>query len=293
MAQGAELDLIDVRYYTNSSRVYFVDDNEPLQDINTNILKVDNKAVLAKNTANQVTADFAAHQGGGGTGVHTEATPYTSGFMSAADKVKLDSVAVEAQLNILSPSDALELVSRQATLLHTHPAVTTLTDGFMSSADKTKLNGIEAGAKVNNISDANAAILTGGPSENAESLHTHVVPVFVETFDYAAHQGHDHTGISGMVPYTGLLKSPFFSGPTSSGSTVIFIQDFAFTPVSVHAGIRVASATSVYPFYWGAGEEFIIDDLEVDMGNNRGILTYRATGGLGSLSCWMGAYGVA
>jgi hypothetical protein len=84
-------------------------------------------------------------------------TTSVDGFMSAADKTKLDSVASSAAA-LTSATPAAETISATAVVgvsttaaradhVHAMPAlVTTTVSGFMSAADKTKLDGISAGA---------------------------------------------------------------------------------------------------------------------------------------------------
>jgi hypothetical protein len=297
VAQGAENDLKNITYYTNTSEIYFVDDNVPLQDLNDNILTVDNKAILAKTLANQASSDFAAHQGSSGIGVHGEATESVAGFMSAADKLKIDTISVEAQLNILSLIDSLELVSGKPTKLHAHPDATTTIDGFISTADQAKLDGIEFGANVNNFTPLQATTLTGGPSEDANLLHTHVEPPFIETFrETPEHQNEDHTLLTGIGQFTGILKSPYnIVTPVAFNTTLIEFHTFPFTPISVHAGIRNAHFEQMtlpfgIPSIWGGSSSFkFISDLSVS--GNDGVVSYTASGGKGNLQVWIGGYG--
>jgi hypothetical protein len=237
MVQGAEFDLIDIRFYTQTSDVDFVQDNEPVQDLNTNVLIIDDKAILARNTATQADTDFTAHQGAGGP-IHANGTTLVAGFLSVADKVKLDQIDTEAQLNILPPTDALELVGRGTTVLHEHPEVTDSAGGYMSVSLKSKLDGIQTGAQVNNITQPQADLLTAiGGVQDANSLHSHVTPVFVETFDAGDHAATDHTGLPGVVPFSGLTKSTFAIGPSQTGPGItIWNRVYSFTPHTVAAG---------------------------------------------------------
>ncbi len=296
MAQGAENDLKNITFYTNTSIIYFVDDNIPLQDLNDNILTVDNKAVLAKTLANQAESDFLAHQGSSGASEHGEATETVAGFMSAPDKLKIDTISVEAQLNILSLVDSLELVSGKPTKLHIHPAATTTIDGFISIADRVKLDGIEFGANVNNIADVDAVTLTNGPAEDANLLHTHVEPPFIETFTEAIHQTEDHDGLTGIGEFTGLLKSPYnIITPIATSQTLMEFHTFPFTPVSVHAGIRQAQFDPItFPFgipsLWSGSSTFkFITNLSI-VGND-GVVSYTASGPKSHLQVWIGGYG--
>lgn len=295
MVQGAEFDLKDIRFYTQTSDVDFVEDNEPIQDLNDNILTVDNKAILAKNTANTASSTLAAHIGGSGTSEHPIATDTVAGFMSTADKFKLEGIQPEAQLNILSPTDALELVGGAVTVLHTHITVTDLNDGIMTTALKAKLDTIQDGAEVNILSTAEADGLTGG-TPDANFLHTHVTPTFTETFNSGDHSGVDHTGLLGVPSgFPGFTKVSFDTGPTQSGpGTTIFAKPFASFVSDlavITAGIQRIVDTGPQ---WGASETFKIND--VSKSGTTGTVVYEIKKGAGDgftqMNCWIGGYGI-
>lgn len=92
----------------------------------------------------------------GATGVaHGAATTSVNGFMSSADKAKLDGIASGAQVNVATnlaqgtrTTTAVPVTSSTGTSA-TLDAATTSLAGVMTSADKTKLDGIAAGAQVN------------------------------------------------------------------------------------------------------------------------------------------------
>lgn len=118
-----------------------------------------------------------AHVGVGGT-AHSLVNDISNGFMSSTDKIKLDSVASGAEVNVnadwsVSSGDA-QILNKPTTLSGygitdatpsshigatgtAHGDATTSTSGFMSATDKTKLNGIAAGAEVNVNADWNAS----------------------------------------------------------------------------------------------------------------------------------------
>lgn len=92
------------------------------------------------------------------TTAHTNATESANGFMSAADKTKLDGISTGAQVNaVTSVNSKTGAVSLSYTDVgaaasnHTHPDATESVDGFLSAADKTKLDGIATGAQVNSV----------------------------------------------------------------------------------------------------------------------------------------------
>jgi hypothetical protein len=104
------------------------------------------------------------------------ATTSTDGFLSAADKTKLDGIAAGATANssnatllaranhtgeqaistvtgLQAALDGKQAAGSYSVSSHVHAAATTSVDGFLSAADKTKLNGIATGATANS-SDA-------------------------------------------------------------------------------------------------------------------------------------------
>ena len=110
-------------------------------------------------TGLQIALDGKAGTGHG----HAEATTGAPGFMSAADKTKLDGVAAGATANATdgqlrdrathTGTQAISTVTGLQTALdgksstgHSHAAATSSADGFMAVSDKTKLDGIAAGA---------------------------------------------------------------------------------------------------------------------------------------------------
>lgn len=89
-------------------------------------------------------------------------TPGAHGFMSAADKSKIDAIqdgaaAVTSSLPTNEGVGSAAVVGTATTAaradhVHAMPALaTTAADGFMSKEDKAKLNGVESGAQVNTV----------------------------------------------------------------------------------------------------------------------------------------------
>ncbi|MHA2063857.1 MAG: hypothetical protein ACXABY_05660 [Candidatus Thorarchaeota archaeon] len=266
MVQGAENDLADIRLYTVESPVIFNRDNDPFTDLNNNTLLVDDKAILARDTASQAQIDLAGHIGQGGIAEHSDATPALSGFLSNSDKSKLDLVQSGAQLNILAPVDAINLISRKATTLHRHLIATTLNEGFMSIADKIKLNGIAPGAQVNRLSVSNATTLTDG--SNADSLHTHNFIGTTETFTAAVHDISDHAPVPGIGGFPGFLNSPHNLGPTQlANGTVMHSHDYSLPTVAMTAsGGRTLTFTAGSPPVITANSgDFLADGFATSM----------------------------
>lgn len=261
MTQGAENDLTDIRFLEDSTPVIYFRGNEPFEDLNTNVLLVDAKAILARTTADTAQTDLATHIGQGGIAEHAAATTSSAGFMTAANKAKIDSIQAEAQLNILAPVDAIELVSRKATTLHTHPLSTTSLDGLMAIADKVKLNGIQSGAQVNNVTPAQATTLTSGG--NADSLHGHGFSVGSEGFTAALHAVLDHENIPGVTGFPGFISGGFHkSNYIWNAGVDVFSHDYATTGLSTLECISAGYGDLVERGVWGA-EPFIINNVSV------------------------------
>ena len=218
-------------------------------------------------------------------------TTLSIGFMSAPDKAKLDDIATGAQVEILSPSDALELTSRKDTFLHLHPEVTTTANGFIGTADKTKLDSVEAGAQENALSDGEATNLTDG--SNADALHLHFFPVPVETFTAMVHDTIDHTGIPGASGFTQFnVSESFFIGPfINTGGSQIFTKTYSFAPETLSGGWSFLNSQ-----HWNTKDTFFTDGFSIS--GNDGIIEYRVEdsnpGGssIMTMSCWQGAYGI-
>jgi hypothetical protein len=143
-------------------------------------------------------ADHAHGHGSqaGGT-LHALATPTSPGFLSDADKSKLDGVAAGATSTPLSgtappnvaATSSLGTATAAARADHAHghgdqlggtlhALATSTTHGFMADVDKAKLNGIAAGATATPLSGAAppnvaAASSTGTSISAAHADHTH------------------------------------------------------------------------------------------------------------------------
>src|SRR5690606_3883158 len=103
-----------------------------------------------------VETNLTAHIGSRGL-AHTNATQTEAGFMSAADKTKLNGVETGAQANVATnlsqgtrTTTTVPITSSTGTAATLEVATTSLA-GVMSSADKTKLDGLGA-APVTSVS---------------------------------------------------------------------------------------------------------------------------------------------
>ena len=115
------------------------------------------------------------HEGSGGT-AHTNAVAGgAAGFMSGADKTKLDGIAAGAQVNVATnlsqgtrTATSVPVTSSTGTEA-TLNAATTLLAGVMTAADKAKLDGIVTGATANS---SDAALLSRANHTGTQSIST-------------------------------------------------------------------------------------------------------------------------
>lgn len=122
----------------------------PTAAVGTNTTQLATTAFVNAEIAND--AAPIAHVGSGGTS-HAAASTSVAGFMSAADKSKLDGIAAGATANtgtVTGVTGTAPIVSSGGTTpAISISAATTSAAGSMSAADKTKLDGIAAGATAN------------------------------------------------------------------------------------------------------------------------------------------------
>lgn len=156
-----------------------------------------------------VSGALASSHAGAGGNAHALATTSQAGFMSAADKTKLDSVSAGAgagavtsvagrtgavTLSVSDVSGALSSSHAGSRGSDVHGVATRSTSGFMSAADKQKLDGIETGAQRNTVS----AVTSVAGKTGAVTLSV--------------------SDVSGAAPKT----NASFSGTTNFSGTVIF-----------------------------------------------------------------------
>ena len=119
------------------------------------------------------------HQGASfafSTHTHADATTSASGFMTAAEKIKLSSIGNGA--NVVSVNGNAGVVSvttdsiGAAAAAHAHSAATAGAAGFMAAADKSKLDGIGSGANVVSV-NAKAGVVTLTPSDVGAAAASH------------------------------------------------------------------------------------------------------------------------
>lgn len=137
-----------------------------------------------------------AHGNQAGGTLHAAATTTVAGFMSPADKVKLDGITGSGgpALSDAAPSSLGTAASgttvdaSRADHVHAHgnqaggalhAAATTSTAGFMAATDKTKLDGVATGATATPLSSTApaglgaAAVGTGTTAARADHVHAH------------------------------------------------------------------------------------------------------------------------
>jgi Phage tail repeat like len=130
-------------------------------NVNINAVVADNSH---NHTMDNVSGLVAAMNGKANTvHSHSVVTSVADGFMSSADKSKLDGIAINATNNasdvslrdrsthtgvqpVSSITGLQTALDAKALLNHTHNIATTTTDGLLSAADKTKLDSISNGA---------------------------------------------------------------------------------------------------------------------------------------------------
>lgn len=100
-----------------------------------------------------------SHVGSGGAAHANVVAGGAAGFMTGADKTKLDGIAAGAQVNV--PTNLTTTTSATTLTVNsdtgtdaTLPAATTSVAGVMTAADKTKLDGIASGATANANTDS-------------------------------------------------------------------------------------------------------------------------------------------
>jgi len=119
---------------------------------------------------------------------HSDVTTTSNGFMTAADKIKLDGIVTSNLLNranhtgeqaIATVTGLQTALNGKAATTHTHADATTTVAGFMSFADKTKLDGIVTANLVNRANHTGAqaiSTVTGlqdALNTKASTAHTH------------------------------------------------------------------------------------------------------------------------
>lgn len=171
--------------------------------------------------------------------VHAVATTSIAGFMSAADKNKLDSIEASATVNqadsylrsrvnhtgaqgtdTITGLDAA-LAARSLTS-HTHDTATTSAAGLMTAADKTKLDGITPGATAN-ASDAqlrDRGTHTGTqPQASVDGL-----PAALSTRVRSVPGIYGGTAITNEFIVTAAQKAAYDANPPADHATTLYVD---------------------------------------------------------------------
>lgn len=110
---------------------------------------IDGKAAAAHTQAIDTITGLQTALDGKAAATHSHATATASaaGFMSAADKAKLDGLATSTGPAVVAIADVTGLqtaLDSKSDTTHTHGAATASASGFLSAADKAKLDGLTA-----------------------------------------------------------------------------------------------------------------------------------------------------
>ena len=150
----------------------------------------------------------ANHVGAGGT-AHADATTSTAGFMSSADKTKLDGIPTGGggggTVTEVTGTAPIVVATTTTTPVVSINAATTGAAGSMSGADKSKLDGIAANAQVNVKSDWNAS------SGDAEILNKPSIPAAANDgqINFNAGDGLTSTGTNATANQSGNTSKTF------------------------------------------------------------------------------------
>ena len=265
-----------------------------------------------------VAAQFSSHNGGSATSDHPQATTSQRGFMSAADKSRLNGIEAgatgdQSAAEILTAiktvdgpgsslnADLLDGLQGSAYTLDSafsshdggtatsdHPQATTSTRGFMSSTDKSKLNNIENNAK-NDQTAAQilAALLTVDGSGSALDAD------LLDGLQGSAFARSDTTDNVVRLRFgSGALAAPSmsFTHQTGTGFSYDTTGDFLRASVAGTEIVRIQDTGAVkIPQSATTGYEFINGTVKLRSENNTFKIsvdnTTRVTVGILSLDC--------
>ena len=154
---------------------------------------------------------------------HADATTGTAGFMTAADKTKMDGIGAGANvISVNAKTGALTLNYSDvgaSPSSHTHADATTNASGFMPAAALSKLNGIGAGANVISVNAKTGALTLNYSDVGASpSSHTHADATSGAAGFMAAA---DKTKLDGINAQTYIAAgTPYNSGSQVAGVSV-------------------------------------------------------------------------
>lgn len=184
---------------------------------------------------------------------HDNATTSADGFMSAADKTKLDGVETGATADqtaaeieaIVSHDNLLDFVANEhidwtadqgATNIHINNVenATTSSNGLMSSTDKTKLDGIETGATADQTkADIDALNINADQLDSQEGTYYLDYTNFTNTPSIPSAPNNATITLSAG---TGLSGGGDFTTNQSSGETITFNLEAPYTYIDTATG---------------------------------------------------------
>ena len=208
---------------------------------------------ISKSLALGTTSSTAA----AGNHTHNAATTSENGFMSSADKTKLDGIASGANNYTLPKASASTLggikvgtnlsIDSNGVLSATdttYVAATTSADGLMSKSDKTKLDGIEEGANKTTVDSALSDSSTN-PVQNK---------IIKAALDDKSNSGHTHTQYENQNAF-GIVK--IGADSIEADQTVDTIEfeagsNVTITPNATAGKIVIAAKDTTYPVATGS-----------------------------------------
>lgn len=203
---------------------------------------------ISKSLALGTTSSTAA----AGNHTHNAATTSENGFMSSADKTKLDGIDSGANNYILPKAsdstlggikvgtnlsiDGNGVLSAKDT---TYKAATTTTDGLMSTSDKTKLNGIEEGANKTTVDSALSDSSTN-PVQNK---------IVKAALDGKAASNHTHSAYVNQNAFSNVkVGSTTVAADTATDTlTLVAGTNVTITPDATNDKITIAATDTTYP----------------------------------------------
>ena len=187
-----------------------------------------------------------------GNHVHNAATTSVNGFMSAADKTKLDGIDENANnYSLPKASDSTLGGIKVGTNLSidgngvlsatdtTYPTATTTTDGLMSKSDKSKLDGIAVGAHKTTVDSALRDSSTN-PVQNK---------IVKAALDGKAASDHTHSAYVNQNAFSNVkVGSTTVAADTATDTlTLVAGTNVTITPDATNDKITIAATDTTYP----------------------------------------------
>ena len=221
---------------------------------------------ISKSLALGTTSSTAA----AGNHTHNAATTSENGFMSSADKTKLDGIAFGANNYTLPKASASTLggikvgtnlsIDSNGVLSATdttYVAATTSADGLMSKSDKTKLDGIEEGANKTTVDSALSdsstnpvqnKIIKAALDDKSNSGHTHTQYENHSHTEYSK-SGHTHSEYVNQNAFSNVkVGSTTVAADTATDTlTLVAGTNVTITPDATNDKITIAATDTTYP----------------------------------------------